>query len=789
MLLSLSWLREFTPYEGSAESLGDTLTMLGLELEDIRRPYSQIADIVVGHVLECTMHPDSDHLHCCKVDVGQSEILEIVCGAPNVAAGQKVPVALVGTKMPNGMVIKKAKLRGVPSVGMICSESELGLCDDHSGIMVLPDNFIIGKKLVDELDLDHEILDISITPNRADCLSVLGLARETALAYNLPLNIPKINLSTIDDKDAKVEIKIEDEDLCWLYSGRVIKNVKVNPSPSKIKYRLQACGIRSISNVVDITNYILLELGQPLHAFDLDKLVSKKIIVRKSGKVQNFKTLDNQERQLLEQDLCICDEKCIIALAGVMGGADTEMSLESRNVFLESAVFRPQNIRKTSRRLGLSSESSYRFERGIDQNLTLFALDRAAYLMSEFSGGSVVSDIYKAEPKPFTPAIIKFVPDNVSKLLGVDIDKDMMSKTLLGLGCKVDKKDSEWQVAQPSWRPDLTREADIIEEVGRVYGLDHIEPELPSIKRRLDHIDQSDSIFEFVMLLKHWASGIGLNEVINYSFVGHKDLDILNLEQKNRISIKNPLSAEQDVLRTCLVPGLLHSVRNNLAQGAQQLRIFEIANVFEHDENSETTAKETCKLGITLYGSENNKDYDYAEIRGLLEHLLKHLHLSECEFVQINEHPYLLPCINLMLQGDVVGFVGRIKPDIGEKYHAKKSIWVAEVNLNILKEKVKNTKIIFVPLTMYPCIQRDITVIGDVNLKVGQILDCVKNMKLPLLEEINYLYGFSPDNCDEKHLTFRLIFRHFERTLRDEEVDKEREKVIKSLEKSLKVRI
>jgi len=386
MLLSLSWLREFVPYEGTAQELGDRLTMLGLELEEIVRPYDAIAPIVVGHVVECVDHPESDHLHICKVDAGQGELLDIVCGAPNVAAGQKVPVALVGTTMPGGLVIKKAKLRGAPSFGMICSERELGLTEDHSGIMVLPDSAVPGTRLVDTLELDREVLDISITPNRADCLSVLG---ETALAFNLPLTIPELPLCEDGPARDLPSVEVSDPELCNLYAGRVIAGVKIAPSPMRIRHRLHAVGVRPISNIVDVTNYILFECGQPLHSFDLDKLRGNRIIVSPAAQGEKIVTLDGQERTLDPRDLCIRDAERAVALAGVMGGQATEIDDASTNVFLESAVFRPGTIRKTSRRLGLSSESSYRFERGIDHKRSIWALDRACAMMVAAAGGKV----------------------------------------------------------------------------------------------------------------------------------------------------------------------------------------------------------------------------------------------------------------------------------------------------------------------------------------------------------------------------------------------------------------
>lgn len=799
MLLSLSWLREFTPYEGTAEALGDRLTMLGLELEDICRPYAGISSIVVGHVLQCDKHPESDHLHLCKVDAGQGEPLDIVCGAPNVAAGQKVPVALVGTRMPDGLVIKKAKLRGAPSFGMICSERELGLTEDHSGIMVLPEGASVGARLIDVLDLDQEVLDISVTPNRADCLSVLGLAREAALAFDLPLTVPELPL-ILDEAgpEAVVPIHIEDPELCWLYTGRVIADIKVGPSPMHVRHRLHAVGVRPISNIVDVTNYVLFECGQPLHSFDLDKLEGGRIVVRRACQGEKLTTLDGQERVLTDQDLCICDTARAVGLAGVMGGLNTEITEASRNVFLESAVFRPGSIRRTSRRLGLSSEASYRFERGIDQQRTVWALDRACAMMAAFGGGTVRRGLSKAEPRPFTPARMDFRPARADALLGVRLSPEFDEKTLVGMGCVVDKGEnsSVWSVSQPSWRPDLTREADLIEEVGRVHGLDTIPPVLPPALRSLERAGEPESRFSFWSRIKRWGAGLGLNEAVNYSFVGHKDLDHLGLPAQGRISIMNPLSAEQDALRTALAPGLLQDLRNNLAQGAQGLRLFELAHIFEADPLSETTARETGMLGILLYGARYDAawphaeaDMDYADLKGVVEHLLHFLHLPAPLCRQDKEHAFLLPCVELEVQGRRVGFMGRVKPALADEFHARKDVWLAELNLDLLRDLHDQASVRFSPLPVYPPVRRDMTVMAGPDLRVDEVLEHVAGLGLALLEDIVLVDCFEPEGGEGRNLTFRLTFRHADRTLKDAEVDKEREKVASSLMKTLRVRI
>ena len=801
MLLSLSWLREFTPYEGTAEALGDRLTMLGLELEDIVNPFADIADIRVGKVTLCEPHPDSDHLHCCKVDVGDDQILDIVCGAPNVATGQIVPVALVGTRLPDGTVIKKAKLRGQPSMGMICSERELGLSDAHDGILVLPEGLLPGSRMVDALELDREVLDISVTPNRADCLSVLGLARETAMAFKLPFKVPELPL-ILETQAPPVEVPIDitDPELCWLYSGRVISEVKVAPSPVKVRYRLYAVGVRAISNIVDVTNYILFECGQPLHSFDLDKLRGGRIVVRPAAEGEHFVTLDGKERVLTSRDLCICDAERPVGLAGVMGGQNTEITPESRNIFLESAVFRPQTIRRTSRRLGLSSEASYRFERGIDQRRTVWALDRACALMAQLGGGFVRQGFSVAEPRPFRPCRIPFRPSRADALLGVDLKPAFCAEALESVGCAVEKDSPDaWIAIQPSWRPDLTREADLIEEVGRIYGLDAIEPELPPMQRRLDAAGAPESRFAFWGRIRAWGAGLGLNEAVNYSFVGHGDLDFLKLPAGERISIMNPLSADLDVLRTALAPGLLHDLRNNLAQGVQGLRLFELANIFEADPASETTARETGMLGILLYGRRHEAawphaeaDMDYADIKGMVTNLLGFLHLPAPECRQAEGHPFLLPAVDILVDGEKIGVMGRVVPAMAAEFHARKAVWLAELNLETLRRLHDKVAVTFRALPVYPPVRRDITVIARPGLAVGEVIEAVRGLGLPLLEDVALVDCFEPegDKADgERHLTFRLTFRHADRTLNDAEVDKVRAKVAESLTKRLGVRI
>ncbi len=800
MLLSLNWLREFVPYTGTPQELGQRLTMLGLELEAVNTPFASLRQMVVGYVVECSPHPEADKLSVCKVDVG-TEVLDIVCGAPNVRTGQKVPVAPVGATMPSGQKIKKSKLRGMPSCGMICSEAELGLVEASEGIMELPAQCAQGACLAEALGLDDTVLDISITPNRADCLSVLGLAREVALAFDLPLTMPALHLvEQGEDVSEALRINIADSEQCFVYQARVIDDIAVQPSPLWMRGRLAAVGLRSVSSIVDVTNYILMELGQPLHAFDMDLLEGNEITVGSAAQGEHFTTLDGQERILRASDLVIRDGKKAVALAGIMGGANSEINAQSRRVLLECAVFKPALIRKTARRLGLGSESSYRFERGVDQVLSSFAMNRAAQLISEIGGGVLRPGTCCAEPAPYKVRKTFFRPARACALLGVTLQDSFCRTTLEKLGCAVqDAGDGHWSITAPSHRHDLEREADIIEEVARVYGMDNISPVLPRVSRTLEQ-NRGDGEYVFWRRIREWGAGLGLNEAVNYSFVGHKDLDALGLPSEARISIMNPLTSEQDVLRTALAPGLLNTLRHNLAHGALGVRLFELAHIFEADPTSDTTARESGRLGLLVYGRRYVEGWPrgeegaaYEDLKGLVEHLLRTLGLPEATFTLRQEHGWLLPCVEAWVDQVCLGALGRIKPDAADTCHARGDVWMAELDLDALRVLHDAVTICFEALPVFPPVRRDITVMAPAVLPVAAVVEHVRCMTLPLLDHIALVDVFeppmAPGNEPERNLTFRLTFRHEQRTLKDKEVDKERDRVAKSLVETLGVRI
>ena len=803
MLLSVKWLKEFVPFQGTDQELADRLTMLGLEVEEVRHPARHAANAVVGRVLTCEPHPDADKLSLCTVDAGDGQALPVVCGAPNVAAGQTVAFAPVGAEVFGGMRLKKAKIRGQVSMGMICAEDELGLGEGHKGIMVLDPNLPLGMNLVDALDLDDVVLDVSVTPNRADCLSVLGMAREVAMVFGLPLTMPEVDIAESGDAEAagRFHIAIDDPALCPVYQARLLDGVTVGPSPDRIRWRLHAVGQRPINNIVDVTNYVMFELGQPLHAFDRRTLAKDTIRVAPASEGMKFTTLDDQERALLSTDLLIWDGEKPVALAGVMGGANSEMADDSTRVLLESAVFHAPTIRKTARRLALPSESSYRFERGVDQPGSFFAMERAAALMAEFSGARVLPGVAKADPRPWQPRAVTFRKQRCVKLLGIPLEESFCEQVLTGMGCGVtkpaDAPDGEWTVSVPSHRLDLEREVDLFEEIARVHGMDRLPSTLPGVAKSLDDVAHQDTTHAFLTRLKNWGRGVGLAEAINYSFVGQADLDQLHLPAQDRVPVKNPLSEDQDVLRTRLAPGLLQSMRNNLAQGTSRLRLFEVARIFLADADSESTARESQRLAILLHGprtpdlwpTPRPEDVGYADLKGLVEHLLGSLGLPGADFVLDRDHAYLSPCVTVTLDGRTLGEMGRVDPEVADAYHARRDVWLCELDVDLLKERFEGQALEFRDLPKFPPVRRDLTVVAGRGVAAGDLVDAAATAGVKIVERVALADVYEPDSGDERNLTLRITYRHPSKTLKDSEVDKQHAKLVKAVLAGLPVRL
>jgi len=803
MLLSINWLKELTPYEGPLDGLAHTLTMRGLEVEEQFRPFAHLQGLVTGQVVDCGPHPNADKLSLCSVDTGTGQLVQIICGAPNVAAGQCVAVAPVGATLPDGMQIKRTKIRKVQSEGMICSEKELQLGDDHSGIMVLDAVFSPGTPLLQALGLDDVIFDIGITPNRADCLSVLGIAREVAAAFGLPLTPPRPMLAESGPEAAdSFGIEIDDPDLCPLYQARIIEDVNIGPSPAWMRYRLLSTGIRPINAIVDVTNFVLLELGHPLHAFDADLLEGSMIRVARAQQGQHMTTLDEQDRVLSREDLLIWDGAKPVALAGVMGGQNSEISTGSRHVLLECAVFHPGTVRKTARRLGLSSEASYRFERGVDQGGADLATDRAAGLIQELAGGRVLRGMARNEPRPVKLVPIPFRPEKARQLLALDVDAAFCVQSLQGLGCGVANSSPEqWTVTPPSYRLDLEREVDLIEEIGRVYGLENVPETLPRIAKPLQKAPPVPAFgpqqpsYEFMRKIKIWAQGLGFLESVNYSFVGAADLKRLGLLDNSVVPVQNPLSADQDSLRPALAPGLLQTLAVNLNQGQHDLRLFEVARTFEHSPESETTALERTALGLILHGRRNPDTWpwerqivDYHDIKGVIEHLLVTLGLQGARFAGEDEHPFLFPAVVIEIAGEVCGHAGQLKSELAGEYRARTPVWLAELHLDTLCTLSSRQAIAYTPWPKFPPVHRDMTLIGTADVAFDSVTGVIESADVPVLESCTLMDIYQPQGARERSLTLRMTYRHPSKTLTDKEVDKHHSKLGQLLIDSLPLR-
>jgi len=799
MLLSIDWLKEFTPYQGSLDHLAHCLTMLGLEVEEQRPAFAGLEDVVAGTIISCEPHPNADTLSLCRVDIGEAQPLSIVCGAPNVGSGQCVPVAPAGSRVGE-LEITAAEIRGQTSQGMILSEKELGLGEDHSGILVLNRSQPAGTPLADCLPVDSLLFDIGVTPNRSDCLSILGIAREVAAYFDLPLQLPRIALTESDpDCSSLISIAIDAPDLCPLYQARLIQGCSVGKSPAWMRYRLQAMGLRPINAVVDTTNYVLLELGHPLHAFDRNRLEGDRIRVDRAAEGQTFQTLDGQIRHLTARDLLIWDSAKPVALGGIMGGQNSEIQTDSRDVLLECAVFEPSAVRHTSRRLNITSESAYRFERGVDQPGAVLAINRAATLIQELAGGSVLRGMAANEPRPWKPARIPFRPERAEGLLAMEVDPVFCARTLDKLGCDIEHSSAEaWQVSPPSYRLDLEREEDLIEEVGRFYGFENIPAKLPHIAKQLEKQplpDRDHASYAFIKRVKAWAKGLGYREAINYSFVGSSELKDLGLDDERCIRVHNPLSESQNTLRPLLAPGLLSTVRLNVDQDNRNLRLFEVARTFRQDESSETRAEETTRLGFALHGRRNpdhwpwpTESADYLELKGTVEHLLRCLRIHGATFSPSETRAFLQPDIDILVHGRSIGYIGGLEPETAKSYHARKGAWLAELDLDALFALDRTQEVAYAPWAKYPPVIRDMTVIAGPEVSFGQIQESVWTAGEERLERLQLIDVYQPQGSEERNLTLRLTYRDPNRTLTDSEVDVQHRGLAEHLLQSLPLR-
>ncbi|PLX98936.1 MAG: phenylalanine--tRNA ligase subunit beta [Desulfuromonas sp.] len=796
MVVTYNWLKEFVDFDLSPEELSHRLTMAGLEVDAMEKTGAGLESVVVAHLLSVERHPDADRLTVCRVNAGAEE-LQIVCGATNHKTGDYVALARVGTVLPGDFKIKKSKIRGQVSEGMLCSEKELGLSEEASGIMILPNDLNVGQPFFEATGLADVRYEIGLTPNRADCLSVVGVAREVAAMVGQPLQIPQ---PVVKEEGGPIEqetsVDIVDADKGPRYMARLIKGVEIGPSPDWLVRRLESVGVRAINNVVDITNYVMMELGHPLHAFDFSLLRGQKIIVRCPGETK-FTTLDDQEHQLIGSDLAICDAESPVALAGIMGGQNSEIQPNTTDVLLESAYFEPVSIRRTSKRLGIHSESSHRFERGADVNMVPIALDRAASLIAELAGGKVAKGAIDAYPKEISEKQVSITLEKTNRLLGLNLNLDQIASMLgsIGLDIVKDASADSLSVVIPTFRPDLEREVDLIEEIARLNGYDNIPVTMPS-GESVDHPASEHQAV--VRRLREVMVADGFSEVINYSFISPTAYDQINLSaddaRRENVAVMNPLTEEQSVMRTSLLPSLLENVVRNHSYRSLDLSLFEIRPVFRPVENEELPYEPTFISGVMSgrrepFGwSQVGDAFDFYDLKGIVESLLAAARIEDISWRVDQSEPYLHPGKSCSVYSAEIrlGVLGEIHPNVLDNYDLKDAVYAFELDVEELI-KASTGRISFSQISRFPDVFRDSAFLFDDEISAEKILTTINSARGKLVESVNLFDVYRGKGVpeDKKSIAIRVRYRSSERTLTDEEINKAHNRIVKTIEKQL----
>ena len=780
MLISLKWLSDYVDCPLPVERIADGLTMAGLEVESFSPRYPQLKNVATARIEEIQPHPNADRLKICVVS-GPGGLRGIVCGAPNVCVGAIVPLALPGAELPGGSV-REVKVRGELSKGMLCSEKDLGLGDDHSGIWLLPDQSPVGVPLDEALGIKDVLLEIGITPNRGDCLSVVGIAREVAALCKTCLKYPSI---AVHDAGPSIEtltsVTLDDPEGCPRYTARLIQGVSIGPSPRWLAEKVEAQGVRSISNIVDVTNYVMMEVGQPLHAFDFNRLRERRIVVRKAVPGERFITLDGTERDLPEGAVLICDGAGPVAVGGVMGGLNSEIVPDTRDVLIESAYFDPLSIRRTSRRLGMKTESSYRFERGIDPDGVLRALDRAAELMHEVGGGTVAAGRIDIYPNPIKAPEIVLRVDRTNAFLGTRLSSDEIKEILSRIEMRVEALDSNrLRVMVPSFRGDITGEVDLAEELARLSGYDKIAVTSPLASVETAVFDPHQRVRGE---LKSLLVGAGFFEVINYSFISYESIRSLRYSEDDPrmapIRLKNPLSDEQAVMRTTLLPGLLNNARYNFDHRSENFRIFELSKVFLPQKETMLADEVHHVAGIvtgkrTPHVLHSDADVDYTDVKGVVEALCAALRIDDVLFRAESLPPWLDPGASacVFLKAECVGELGKVHPEVLEAYDLKRTLFAFRLNFDKLFA-LRGPDPVYKGLPKFPPVPRDIALVADEKLPVEEPLDFIRSLNEPLLVSVEIFDIFRSDQigAGKKSIGYRLTYRAQDRSLTDEEVN------------------
>ena len=792
MNVTLNWLKNYIDFELSPIELADRLTMLGVEVESVNQLGAELEGVVVGSVESIKPHPNADKLVLCQVDIGETEELQIVCGAPNVREGMLAPVATIGATLPIGLTIKRAKLRGETSHGMLCSEKELGLSEDASGLMELPTDIPLGTSISAALGLDDVVFELEITPNRPDCLSLIGVAREIRAETGNALKLPQVDFNE-DATDIReiTSVTIEAPDLCPRYAARVIRGVKVGQSPAWLQQRLESVGVGVINNIVDITNFVLMEYGQPLHAFDYHKLAENRIVVRRAAVGENITTLDEIDRELISDMLVIADAEKPVALAGVMGGYDSEITETTADVLLESAYFDPSSIRATAKALGISTEASYRFERGADIGAVLVALDRAAQLIAELAGGTIckgVVDVYPGQ-QPLTE--IQLRPERVNFILGTTLDTSEMVQILSDLGFDVKANGENYQVTVPTFRSDVTREIDLIEEIARVYGYDNIPTTLPKGDIPVPAPNPSTEVRKHI---KHFLLAAGMMEAINYSFCDPNCFDKIrfaaNHPLRDALKLQNPLSPEMSVLRTTLLPSLLENAQHNRNHQIDTIALFEIGSVFIRNgaekEPERVTGILAGRVGDGVY-SNPYREPDFYDIKGLVEGILEVCGIVDYT-LQKTDAPTFHPGRNaaVLSRNRQIGIFGEAHPEVLENYDLPYKAYLFDFDMEALVDAAIFAKR-FEPISVYPKVERDLAIVVDKAVLSDMPTGLIYATGGELVESVRLFDVYEGEQVPEgkKSLAYAITYHSATETLTDKAVNALHDKVVKRLNQEL----
>ena len=801
MQVSISWLKDYIDFEESAEMLAEKYTMAGIPVENVIRADEGMEKVVTGKIAQLTAHPDSDHLQVCQMDVGTGELLQIVTGAPNVKEGQIVPVALVGAHLPNGQKISKGKLRGVASNGMLCSADELRLDlenlpeEQKTGIYILPEDTAVGVPAKDVLGLDDVVLEFELTANRGDCFSVFGLVREAAVLTGNAPKWPEIKVREDDAAKAAdmVKIGIDAPELCSRFSARVLKNVKLGPSPAWMQQRLAGAGIRSINNVVDVTNFVMVELGQPMHAYDYDQVAGHSLTARRAVAGENLHTLDDSSRLAKGDELVIADAEKAAGLAGIMGGLETEITEKTTTVVLEAASFNGASIRRTARACGLHSEASGRFERGVDVTKTVRALDRAAQLLQDMGACTVTQGVVDVYPVKKEEASVTFTAEQINQRLGTEIPADKMTAILTSLGFGVQSQGGGYQVSVPSWRNDVSCMEDLSEEVARIYGFENIPSSLPH--GRVMQGRQSD-VQNFTDKIKSVLTGLGMNEELSFSFTHPSMFDKLQIPAdsplRQAVPIMNPLTDEYPLVRTTLLSSIFENTVRNFSRKNEDIRLFEVAPVFYPKALPiAEQPREVLKLAGLIMGRRNalgwnqgKEEVDFYDMKGIVEELLAQLSIANYT-VEAGEHHAMHPGKTALFKKgrEVIAAVGEVHPAVAAAFGIPKKMFIFEMDVKtLMKYTAKGFHCELLP--KYPAISRDLAMLVDTDIAAGEIEQTIVKNGGKFLREVTLFDVYTGKQIAEgkKSLAFAIKFQSGDRTLTDEEADASFRNILSAVE-------